>query len=124
MAKLESKLQSEIKAYLEARGWHVEVFTCNAYQKGIPDLIAYRDHGTVVRWIDVKRPKLGTLTKHQCQKWPVWESIGVGVWVMTECDDSVLFGPPNWREWWKPRYEKYLAESPWKILQRFNEMDE
>ena len=116
MPKLESKLQAEIKTYLQGRGWWVEVFTCNAFQVGIPDLIAFRDNGNTVRWIDVKRPKVGTLTRHQARKWSQWDEIGVGVWIMTECDDSVLYAPANWREWWKPRYQKYLAKSPAQIL--------
>ena len=123
MSKLESKLQAEIKVYLERLGWHVEVFTCNAFQKGIPDLVAFNKGGTVVRWIDVKRPKVGTLTKYQAQKWPIWEKIGVSVWIMTECDESVLWKPANFRQWWKPRYDKYLLRSPANILREMDTDD-
>lgn len=123
MAKKESALQREIKFYLQDCGWHVEVFTCGAFQKGIPDLWAHHPkHG--YRWIDIKRPKGGKLTKAQAQKWPLWESVGVGVWIMTECDESVLFGKPNFRDWWKPAYDKYLVKSGAEILQNFLDSDE
>ena len=75
MAKKESSIQAGIKKELIRLGWHVEVLSCNAYQVGIPDLYAFKviyEDGSPVeyhRWIDVKRPKGSTLTKHQCQKW-------------------------------------------------------
>jgi hypothetical protein len=119
-SKLESAIQRDVKKDLESRGWHVEVFTCNAYQKGIPDLYAYSDTGDdegCHRWIDIKRPKGGTLTKCQCQKWPIWEGIGLGVWILTgPGQEEILFGPPNFREWWKPRYDKYEIRNPADIL--------
>jgi len=124
MAKKESQLQREIKAYLISRGWHVEVFTCGAFQKGIPDLYVFSDDGTEEgchRWVDIKRPKGGTLTKAQAQKWPLWESIGLGVWIMTECDDEVLNGPPNFRDWWKPRYDKYQIKTGASILENWED---
>lgn len=131
MAKKESQLQREIRDYLRDRGWLVEVFTCGAFQKGIPDLYAFRRdthwHGMsnttteLHRWVDIKRPGLGTLTKAQAQKWPLWESIGLGVWIMTDCDDRVLYGPPNFRKWWKPRYDKYQVKSGASILENWED---
>lgn len=123
MAKKESALQRDIKRYLQGRGWLVEVFTCNAFQKGIPDLYVFRPDGDggIHRWVDIKRPKGGTLTKAQCQKWPLWESIGLGVWIMTEPDDEVLYGPPNFRDWWKKRYDKYLVRTGAEILEDDND---
>ena len=124
MAKKASQLQREIKAYLIDRGWHVEVFTCGAFQKGIPDLYVFSDTGDgegCHRWVDIKRPKGGTLTKAQCQKWPLWESIGLGVWIMTGCDEDVLFEPPNFRKWWKPRYDKYLIQTGSSILENWED---
>lgn len=118
--KLESAIQRDVRDYLRSRGWWVEVFSCNAFQQGIPDLIAYRDQGNTVRWIDIKRPQGGTLTKAQTKKWDQWQKIGVGVWILTGCDDTPLYGPPNWRDWWKPRYSKYLAKPAHEILR---EMD-
>jgi len=128
----ESTIQRRVKAELIAAGWHVEVLSCNAYQKGIPDLYAFQKFysetgdGEVHRWIDVKRPKGGTLTKHQVQKWSAWEKIGLGVWILTGQEEDfelVLSSPPNWREWWKPRYEKWLEVNPWEVLKDANDCD-
>lgn len=127
MAKRESAISRDLKRRLIALGWHVEVLSCNAYQKGIPDFYCFKmdtdEHGQdyceIHRWVDVKRPKGGTLTPDQCRKWPVWESIGLGVWILTgdEPDpEAVLFDPPNFRDWWKPRYDKYLPRNPADIL--------
>lgn len=128
MSVKESTIQRRVKAELIAAGWHVEVLSCNAYQKGIPDLYAFKIHRgkEIHRWIDVKRPKGGTLTKHQVQKWSAWEKIGLGVWILTgqEPDyDLVLCRRPNWREWWKPRYEKWLECNPWEVLEDANNDD-
>lgn len=115
----ESSLQRRIKNYLIRRGWHVEILSCNAFQKGIPDAYCFKllDDGTELhRWVDIKVPGKGTLTKAQCQKWPVWESIGLGVWIMTEPDESVLYGPPNFRDLWKPRYDKWLVQAGSDLL--------
>ena len=136
----ESAIQRRVKAVLANHGWHVEVLSCNAFQKGIPDLYAFKltTHSAPYidgvassnwacehhRWIDVKRPKGGTLTKSQVQKWSLWESIGLGVWILTGQEsnpEDVLFGEPNWRDWWKPRYEKYLCNSPADLLRQMND---
>lgn len=120
MAKSEAKIQSEIRDYLRSRGWLAYVTTCGAYMRGLPDLICHHPkHGT--RLVDVKRPKTGKLTKAQCQTWTEFEKYGLGVWIMTECDDSVLWGPPNYRDWWKPSYDKYLVRSGAEILEEFND---
>lgn len=118
---LESVCQRRVKAALAKHGWHIEVLSCNAFQKGIPDLYAFKADpgGEHHRWIDVKRPKGSTLTKHQCQKWPVWEAIGLGVWILTGSEanpEDILFGPPNFRNWWKPRYDKFLIRPGSAIL--------
>lgn len=121
MSKLESAIQRDVKDYLESKQWLVEVFSCNAYQRGIPDLLAFQD-GYGFRFIDVKRPKGGTLTKAQVQKWSKWDEYGLGVWIMTaptEAEHRKLFEPPNWRNWWKPRYEKYL-KTPVDIIRELN----
>ena len=119
VAKKESQLQSEIQSYLRSRGWLSYVTTANALMSGIPDLILFRsDVG--VRFADVKRPVGGTLTKRQVQVWSDWESHGLGVWVITECDESVLLEPHNWRQWWQPRYEKFLLKPPSQILRELD----
>jgi hypothetical protein len=101
---LEFKLQRDLKAYLKRRGWFVQAFTGNAYQTGVPDLFVFHpDHD--FRWIDLKRPDRYEFTKAQRAKWPEWHAGGVGVWILTGIHDyDKLFGPPNWRDYWKERY--------------------
>lgn len=97
-------IQQDLIAYLKARRWHVERMIGNAFQLGIPDLfVAHTKWGQ--RWIDVKRPgKDYSFTKAQKRKWPVWESFGIGIWILTGADQENydrLFAPPNWRDYWK-----------------------
>jgi hypothetical protein len=84
----------------------------NVYQQGIPDLYIYHEeYGQ--RWIDVKNPDRYEFTKHQKVKWPKWERFGVGIWILvaaTEDEYDKLFEPPNWRQFWKPRYDKDIQE--------------
>ena len=105
--KLEAVIQKECVAYLRARHWFVKRFTGNAYQYGVPDVMAYhKDYGT--RWIDFKPPKGGRLTQKQIIEWPQWEAAGIGIWIITAANDTEyakLWQAPNWREWWKPSYE-------------------
>jgi hypothetical protein len=121
-SKLESAISRDVKKELQSLGWHVEVITCNAFMRGIPDFYCYQcvstaPDGELHRWVDIKRPKGGTLTKYQAQKWPLWESIGLGVWILTGTgQENILHGPPNFRDWWKPRYDKYALTSPADIL--------
>jgi len=104
--------QARVVKFLELRGWHTEETHGNAFQKGLPDLFAWHPvHG--FRWIDVKILENYRYTKHQCQKWTEWESKGLGVWIMvddTEEEYAKLFQPPNFRDYWKPHYDKYLEE--------------
>lgn len=119
----ETVIRNKLRSFLQARGWHVEIFTCNAYQKGIPDLgIWHRKHG--FRWIDVKCPDRNSLTVEQQAKWPKWEDTqipGLQVWILTaatEAEYNKLFQKPNWRMFWKPSYgrkQRELIES-WKGL--------
>lgn len=91
----------------------VEVMHGNVFQKGIPDLYCWNQGLQLHRWIDVKLPTGSILTKAQCQKWPEWEKVGLGIWIMrddSEEEYQKLFQPPNWREMWKPRYEKYIRD--------------
>ena len=108
----EALLQVKIIDFLEAKGWLVEVLQGNAFQKGLTDLYLWHPyHGH--RMVDVKLPTGSVLTKAQCQKWPRFEKYGRDIHIMTEASDEeyqVLFGPANWREMWKPRYDEYLLE--------------
>ena len=86
--KTEAQIQKECNSFLRARGWHVERFTGNAFQKGIPDVqLFHLDHG--FRWVDYKRTKGGVLTRAQRIKWPQWEAAGIGIWILTSTEDSV-----------------------------------
>jgi len=102
---------------LEDRGWFVRATHGNAYQKGFPDLFAFNESFCKVqygafRWIDCKVEENCRYTKAQCQEWPLWEEKGLGVWIIMEATDewyAKLFDPPNFRDYWKPRYDKYLV---------------
>lgn len=120
----ESAIQRRVRDALRKDGWLVEVLSCNAFQKGVPDLYAFKviDGEEVHRWIDVKKPKGSTLTKDQVQKWDSWSKLDLGVWILTGEGgyNKILLGPPNWRDWWKPRYEKWLLCNPWEVLEDAN----
>lgn len=102
----ESKLQKQLVEFLEWRGWLVERLIGNALQTGIPDLFtSHPAHGQ--RWIDVKREGAYSFTQAQKIKWPIWEKYGVGIWILTgpgQAQYDRLFGPPNWRDYWKPSW--------------------
>lgn len=104
---------------MKARGWHVEIMTGNRYQYGIPDLWTWHPDWDF-RWIDCKVPKKNSLTPRQCQKWPVWEKKGIGVWIMVEASQDEydkLFGSPNFRDFWRPSYDKYcLSEEELDVI--------
>lgn len=101
--KPEEKIRAAIIDYVEARGWHAEIMHGNAFQVGIPDLYLYhRKWGA--RWVDAKVPGKYTFTKAQKIKWPKWERAGIGIWILvagTQEEYDKLFGPPNWRNYWK-----------------------
>jgi hypothetical protein len=103
----EWKIQQKLIRFLRARKWLVEVTQGNLYQKGFPDL--YLSHVKFgQRWIDVKNPVAYTFTKAQRIKWPDWEKHGVGIWILvapTEEEYDKIFQPPNWRKYWKPKWD-------------------
>ncbi|MHC4188370.1 MAG: hypothetical protein ACYSUB_01620 [Planctomycetota bacterium] len=105
-------IQRDVMAFLRARGWWVERTHGNLFQKGFPDLyIAHHKFGQ--RWLDIKNPVSHTYTKAQCQKWPIWHQFGIGIWIIvaaTEEEYDKLFKPPNWANYWKPRYDEYLMD--------------
>jgi hypothetical protein len=75
-------IQRDLIRYLRDRNWHVERMIGNMFQEGIPDIYAFRrDFGS--RWIDVKAPGKYSFTKAQKRKWPVWDSVGIGIWILT-----------------------------------------
>jgi hypothetical protein len=101
----EWKIQKDFIKFLKERRWHVERMVGNMMQKGIPDIyIAHLKHGQ--RWVDLKNPTSYDFTRAQIQKWPVWDAKGIGIWIITgDHDYEKLFEPPNWHEYWKPRYD-------------------
>ena len=105
-------IQRDLMRYLRQRGWHVERTHGNLFQQGFPDLyVSHKEFGQ--RWIDVKNPVSYRYTKAQIQKWPIWDSYGIGIWIITgatEADYDKLFQPPNWQEYWKPSYDEYLID--------------
>ena len=105
--KRELQIQRELVAFLKARDWHVERMLGNAYQTGIPDLYCYHRKWSE-RWIEVKRPEGYSFTLRQRQKWPAWEKAGIGIWILTAATQQqydLLFGPPNWRSFWRPSFQ-------------------
>jgi hypothetical protein len=114
----EYKIQKDIIVFLTARGWHVERIIGNAYQSGLPDLVAFNPKwGT--RWIEIKNDGRYTFTKAQRRKFPVFERYNVGIWILTSATQEqydLLFKEPNWRDYWKdswgdiPDIDKLLAE--------------
>jgi hypothetical protein len=105
-------IQEELREFLEARGWLVERMIGNAFQVGIPDLYC-RHPKWGERWIDVKNAKSYSFTKAQRHKWPIWEKFNCGIWILTgatEAEYAKLFQKPNWREFWKPSYDKMANE--------------
>lgn len=102
----------EIRPRLAGLGWLVEVTHGNKFMKGFPDLyLAHPDYGT--RWVDVKVEGSYEYTKAQRQKWPIWHTFKIGIWIMTGADDAQierLFNPPNWLDYWKPKYGDPFAK--------------
>jgi len=96
-------IQQDLIKFLKIREWHVEHTHGNLYQTGFPDLYVLHERWEY-RWIDVKQPKHYTFTKAQRLKWPLWESKGIGIWILTAATQEqydLLFQPPNWRQFWK-----------------------
>jgi hypothetical protein len=101
-------IQRKLTGFLEARGWLVEVMQGNAFQKGVPDLFLHHPRWGY-RWVDCKNPGQYSFTRDQKRKWPVWDSFGVGIWILTAANQdeyNKLFAPPNWKEYWKDSWGK------------------
>ena len=109
----EKRIRTRIKKYMEDRDWRIDITHGNKYQSGFPDLHCYHlEYG--LRWVDSKNPKRYAYTKPQIKLWPKWAEVGCGVWIMFEGDDknyAALFKPPNFMDFWKPRYDKIYKEN-------------
>lgn len=104
--KPEWYIQQDLIQFLEDRQWLADPTHGNLYQKGFPDLWCHHKRWGY-RWIDCKVKGRYSFTRDQKLKWPLWESYGVGVWILTAADQEEydkLFKPPNWRDYWKPQW--------------------
>ena len=105
--KLERRIQHGLIEFLKARDWYIERMVGNAYQNGIPDLYCHHKKWGG-RWVEVKRPEGYSFTLRQRQKWPEWEKAGIPIYILTAATQEqydLLFGPPNWREFWRPSFQ-------------------
>jgi hypothetical protein len=118
----EWRIQQDLIEYLRIRDWLVEVTNGNIYQIGFPDLfLAHKKYGT--RWVDVKNEERYTFTAAQREKWPIWDSFGVGVWILTAANEENyqrLFQPPNWRAYWKASWTEE-AERQKRLIQELRD---
>jgi len=94
-------IQGKVVRALKEQGWHVERLIGNAYQNGLPDLLAMHiKYG--MRLIDIKVKGSYNYTKAQRYKWPIHHMHGGGAYIITSVDEiDLLFGPPNWLDYWK-----------------------
>jgi hypothetical protein len=94
----ESKVQSDLVAFLTLREWYVKETHGNMYQSGLPDLyICHRQYGA--RWVEVKYLEKYSFTPAQLETFPHFAAKGIGVWILTAATEDEyrkLFGPANW----------------------------
>lgn len=94
----EAKIQEDIIRALRGGEWVVVVTHGNEFQKGLPDLYcAHRQYGT--RWVEVKNTVNYRFTDAQLKLFPLFQSVGVGVWVLQSGEPAELqklFKPANW----------------------------
>ena len=97
--ELEASIQNKIRKTLELGGWYTRKTHGGKFSSGFPDLfVCHMTHG--VRWIEVKRPKVGKLTRAQRKVFQAFEDHGVGVWILdAPCQIDLLFEEPNWKDW-------------------------
>lgn len=112
---LEKDEESALRRYMAQLGWLTEKTHGNVFMKGWPDLYAMHPRlilpGTkkpqaVSRWIELKRED-NVLEPTQKQKFALWTSHGMGIWVLRGVDDyHLLFEPPNWMWWLDQKLKK------------------
>lgn len=97
----ESKIQNAIITALRASEWLVVVTHGNEFQKGLPDLYcAHTRFGT--RWIEVKNTENYRFTAAQLELFPMFQSKGIGVWVLQSAEPAELqklLQPANWYQY-------------------------
>lgn len=93
----EGKIQNELIAMLNLRGWIVLETHGNIYQKGFPDLYAtHKLYGP--RWIEVKNPEQYSWTPAQKEVFPKLVANGTRIWVLVAATDfeyNKLFAKSN-----------------------------
>jgi hypothetical protein len=121
----EYTIQAKFIEYLELRGWRVERMIGNQLQMGIPDIYCmHPEFGE--RWVDLKNPADYEFTKAQRYKWPKWKEHGTGIWIITGWSDkeyAKLFDPPNWEQYWKPKYDEETEELEVALRELFDEYE-
>ena len=94
----EQAIQDNLKKYMESLNWLVISTHGSIFQFGLPDLYcAHYEFGT--RWVEVKNPEKYSFTPAQLQVFPMMQSKGVGIWILTAFDEyeyQKLFHPPQW----------------------------
>ena len=77
---LEQQIQAKIIKRLESQGWYViKIIKCS--KNGIPDLVAIKDG--VVKFFEVKRPKVGVVSEIQKFRIKQLEQYGIEARVVT-----------------------------------------
>jgi hypothetical protein len=108
----EYKIRERFIALLRSRGWYVKIQHGNAYTSGLPDLIAtHKEYG--LRFPECKNPESYEFTNAQIHTFPELDANGFPIHVITGADEENyqrLFKAPNWRDYWKSKYDKILHE--------------
>jgi len=115
----EYKIQTDLIEFLRIRGWLVERIIGNAFQSGLPDLFLHHPKWGS-RWLDVKNPGRYSFTKAQRWKWPLWQSFGLGIWILTAATQEEydkLFAPPNWTQFIKKSWKLPTQDEIDKLLE-------
>lgn len=122
--KKESKLQTEIQKFLEARGWLTQNMHGSQFQAGVPDIYSFHPEYQT-RWVEVKVKGRYTFTNAQKHTFPAWTKFGVGIWILadaTTAEYDKLFQPPNWLEYWKDSWgDPFNQPTPVDILKGYND---
>lgn len=102
--QVEKAVKNRIIKLMEARGWYVKVTVGNAFQSGLPDLIAWHKQRGV-RFIELKTPR-GTYTPAQRRDFHLISAHSGHIWTLVgdiPLDDlklsveiEKLNGPSNW----------------------------
>ena len=129
MPKLRTKhgpefhLQARVVKRLRELGWHVERVVGTALQRGLPDLLAMHPRYGL-RMIDIKNPGSYEFTKAQREKWPIFDRFGGGVYIITSLEEiDLLLGPPNWLNYWKPKWGDPFETLEHRVDMLLDELD-